>query len=74
MIEAKGKLLNWGNSVGIRLNKSHLTGTPLDLNDDVEIKIKKSYTKGKLKKLVDTDKSLKEIDSLLVSFYRIIWV
>ena len=27
-------------------------------------KIKKSYTKGKLKKLVDTDKSLKEIDSL----------
>ena len=69
MIQAKGKLLNWGNSVGIRLNKSHLTGTPLDLNDNVEIKIKKSYTKGKdifgkLKKLVDTDKSLKEIDSL----------
>ena len=47
MIQAKGKLLNWGNSVGIRLNKFHLTGTPIEVNDNVEIKIKKCYTKGK---------------------------
>jgi antitoxin component of MazEF toxin-antitoxin module len=69
MMQAKGKLLSWGNSIGIRLNKADLIGTGLDINDNVEVRIKKSYTKvkdifGKLKKVVDTEKSLREIDEM----------
>jgi hypothetical protein len=61
MMQAKGKLLSWGNSIGI--------STGLDINDNVEVRIKKSYTKvkdifGKLKKVVDTEKSLREIDEM----------
>ena len=69
MVKAKGRLLNWGNSIGIRLNKSDLIGTDLDVNDDVEVEIRKRYTRGKdifgkLRKVVDTEKILKEIDEI----------
>lgn len=69
MISAKGKILNWGNSIGIRLNKEDIRGTELEPNDEVEVKISKKFTKGKdifgkLKKTINTEKSLKEIDEI----------
>ena len=69
MIEAEGKILKWGNSFGIRLNKNDLLGTDLKVDDNVKIKLEKKYTTGKdifgtLKKKGDTQKELDEIDEM----------
>ena len=67
MIETDGKILKWGNSLGIRISKEDLIGTDIGINDPVEVRIVKKYTKvkdifGIIKKKVDTEKALREID------------
>lgn len=63
----KGKILKWGNSLGIRLNKTDVDREGIDVNDEVEIEVKKKVTTvkdvfGSLPKRNDTDKILREID------------
>ena len=43
---AKGKILNWGNSLGIRLNKAEAAAAGLRTNDEVEVEIKTKFTKA----------------------------
>ena len=67
MIETEGKILKWGNSIGIRISKDDLIGSGIGVEDPVEVKITKKYTKvkdifGIIKKKIDTQKSLKAID------------
>ena len=69
---AKGKILEWGNSLGIRLNKAEAAAAGLHPDDEVEIEVKAKFTKGRdvfglLKeqgRKVDTEKALREIDEL----------
>ena len=65
----KGKILEWGNSFGIRLNKADALEAGLVTGEKVEIEVKRQITKGNdvfgtLKKRVSTDKALKEIDEM----------
>ena len=64
---AKGKLLEWGNSLGIRLNKAEAAAAGLHPNEEVEVEIKRKITTGRevfgtLEKKIDTEKALREID------------
>lgn len=66
---AKGKILEWGNSLGIRLNKAEAAAAGLHPNDVVEVEIKTKFTKAKelfgtLKNKVDTEVALREIDEM----------
>ncbi len=69
---AKGKILEWGNSLGIRLNKAEAAAAGLRPNDDVEVEVKEKFSKAKnlfglLKdqgRKVDTEKALRQIDEL----------
>ena len=68
----KGKILEWGNSFGLRLNKADATEAGLRPNQEVEIEIKRKVSTGRdmfglLKaegRKVDTDKALREIDEM----------
>ncbi len=69
----KGKILEWGNSFGLRLNKADMVGAGLHADQDVEVEIKPKLTKvkdvfGTIKKKVDTDKELEEIDKLFQEY------
>ncbi len=69
MVITEGKILNWGNSIGIRLSKSALNGSELGVNDKVSVKIEKKYTTvgdifGKRKSGINTQKALDEIDEM----------
>ncbi len=68
-MRVKGKILNWGNSFGIRLDKSDAIEAGLTPNEDVEIEVKRKFSTGKdiwgtLPKKVDTAKALREIDEM----------
>ena len=61
--------MKWGNSVGIRLDKSIALQEDLQPNIEVIVKIEKRITTGReifgtFKKLVDTKKELKKIDEM----------
>jgi len=65
----KGKILEWGNSFGIRLNRAAALEAGLNRGEEVEIEVKRKITTGRnvfgtLKKAVNTDKALREIDEL----------
>lgn len=65
----KGKILEWGNSLGIRLNKAEALGAGLSQGEDVEVEVKRKITTGRevfgtLDKRVDTEKALREIDEM----------
>ena len=65
----KGRILEWGNSLGLRLNKSEALAAGLLPNETVEVEIKGKFTKarevlGTLKNKVDTEKTLREIDEM----------
>ncbi len=67
-MKTTGKILKWGNSWGIRFNRSEAERVGIGLNDEVEVVIKRKITKGKdvfgLLSHVkgDTMKILREID------------
>ena len=68
-MKVKGKILNWGNSFGIRLDKSAALEAGLAPNEEVEVEVKRKISKvsdlfGLGEKRVDTTKALKEIDEL----------
>ena len=68
-MKAKGRILEWGNSWGIRLNKASAMEAGFRPNEDVEVEIKGKITTGNdvwgtLKTKVDTAKALKEIDEM----------
>ncbi|HLD19274.1 MAG TPA: hypothetical protein VJB90_04670 [Candidatus Nanoarchaeia archaeon] len=63
----KGRILRWGNSIGIRLNIAEAREAGIYVNDEVEIEVKRKLTTvkdvfGSIPKRKDTDKILKEID------------
>ncbi|MBI2574351.1 hypothetical protein HYV82_00505 [Candidatus Woesearchaeota archaeon] len=65
----KGKILKWGNSLGLRLDKSAALRSGLLPNEEVEVEVKRKVTTGrdifgKLERRVDTAKALREIDEL----------
>ena len=68
----KGRVLEWGNSLGIRLNKAEALASGIQTNDEVEVEIRRKLSKGKdifgiLKdkgRKVNTEKALREIDEL----------
>ncbi len=65
----KGKILEWGNSFGLRLNKADVIGAGLQADEEVEIELKRKITTGRdvfgtLERKVDTDKALRDIDEL----------
>ncbi len=72
----KGKILEWGNSFGLRLSKADVIGAGLRAEEEVEVEIKGKISKGRdvfglLKKegrKVDTDKALEEIDRLFQEY------
>ena len=58
----KGRILEWGNSLGLRLNKSEALAAGLLPNETVEVEIKCKFTKarevfGTLKNKADTEKA-----------------
>ncbi|MBI2137147.1 hypothetical protein HYU12_01365 [Candidatus Woesearchaeota archaeon] len=66
---AKGRILEWGNSFGLRLSKIDVADAGLHANQDVEVEITPKVTKvkdvfGTLKKKVNTAKALREIDRM----------
>ena len=68
-MKAKGKILQWGNSLGIRLEKAEAVRAGLLPNEEAEIDIKRKISKakdllGRLPKKVDTAKALREIDEM----------
>ncbi len=68
MVIAKGKILEWGNSFGLRLNKADVIGAGLLADEEVEVEVRKKISTGrdlwgKLKRKADTEKVLEEIDS-----------
>ncbi|MBI2133820.1 hypothetical protein HYU11_04015 [Candidatus Woesearchaeota archaeon] len=68
-MKVKGKILKWGNSWGLRLDKAEAIKTGLAPDDEVEVDIRRKLTLvkdvfGTLKKTVDTQKALDEIDEL----------
>ncbi|MBI3033704.1 hypothetical protein HYY72_00925 [Candidatus Woesearchaeota archaeon] len=68
-MRVKGKILNWGNSFGIRLDKSAALEAGLSPNEEVEVEVKRKISKvgdlfGLGEKRMDTRKALKEIDEL----------
>lgn len=69
----KGKILEWGNSLGLRLNKADAIEAGLQPNQDVEVEVRPKLTKvkdvfGTLKKKVNTEKELEEIDRLFKEY------
>ena len=69
MTVIKGKILKWGNSFGIRLEKASALHAGLQPNEEVEVDVKRKITKagdvfGTLKTKADTEKVLREIDEL----------
>jgi antitoxin component of MazEF toxin-antitoxin module len=65
----KGKILEWGNSFGLRLNKAEVIGAGLSPDEEVVVEVKRRISTGRdmfgtLGKKVDTDKALREIDEL----------
>lgn len=65
----KGKILEWGNSFGLRLNKADVIGAGLQADEEVEVELKRKITTGRdvfgtLEKKADTDKALRDIDEL----------
>ncbi len=65
----KGKILEWGNSFGLRLNKADAAEAGLRPNEEVEVEVKRKITTGRdvfgtLEKKVDTNKALRKIDEL----------
>lgn len=65
----KGKILEWGNSFGIRLSRSDAVNAGFSGGDEVEVEIKRKITRGRdvfgtLERKVDTDKALREIDEM----------
>lgn len=69
----KGKVLNWGNSLGIRLGKSAAEQAGLQPNEEVEVEVKRKFTKAKdvfgtLANKADTKKALREIDEMFGEF------
>ncbi len=68
-MKAKGKILMWGNSFGLRLEKASAVKAGLQPDEDVEVEIKRKISKGRdifgiLEKRVGTEKALREIDEL----------
>ncbi|MBS3133594.1 hypothetical protein J4470_05755 [Candidatus Woesearchaeota archaeon] len=69
----KGKILEWGNSFGLRLNKADMVGAGLRADQEVEVEIKPKLTKvkdvfGIIKKKVGSEKELEEIDRLFQEY------
>ncbi len=68
-MKVKGKILEWGNSFGLRLNKAEALAAGIQTNDEVEVEVKTKFTKarevfGTLKNKVNTEKALREIDEM----------
>ena len=68
-MKAKGKILEWGNSWGIRLNKASAIEAGFRPNEEVEVEITEKATTGRdvwgtLPRNGDTAKALKEIDEM----------
>ncbi len=71
MIETKGQVKKWGNSVGIRLKKNLLQDAGIDLNTNVKViiipekavKVKDIF--GLLEIKIPTKKIMQEIDKEL---------
>lgn len=71
-MKVKGKILEWGNSWGLRLSKPEAVAAGLQPNEEVEIEVKGKISTGKelfgiLKdhgRKVDTEKALREIDEM----------
>jgi len=80
MIKSETKLKAWGNSIGIVLPKEALKEENLNLNDEIEVTIRKKTNPlkevfGKLKEFKaksnkSTEDILKEIDKELDSKYN----
>ena len=72
----KGRILEWGNSFGLRLNKAEVIGAGLRADEEVVVDIKGRVSKGRdvfglLKKegrKVDTEKALEEIDRMFQEY------
>jgi antitoxin component of MazEF toxin-antitoxin module len=63
----KGKILEWGNSFGLRLNKAAAISAGLRADEEVEVEVKRKVSTGrdlwgKLKRKGNTEKILEEID------------
>jgi len=77
MLKSISRLKAWGNSIGVILPKEELKEEDLDVNDEVEVIVRKKSnplkdTFGKLKEFKpksgkSTDELLKEIDEELKS-------
>ena len=80
MIKSETKLKAWGNSIGVVLPKEALKGENLNVNDEVEVIIRKKTNPlrdvfGKLKEFKSksnksTDDILKEVDKELNNRYN----